>query len=133
MFDWKTWANRVLNLPVDWPDFYVTNSLVVVLGIATAQIGWKIPVLSLAFPALMVINAIFFHIMPFVVTKKFSPGLITAVLLFLPLGYWIFRAADADGVLTWPIGVSAFAIGAALMAYPIVMLRLKDKPFFKQG
>jgi len=133
MFDWKTWANRVLHLPVDWPDFYVTNLLVIVLGIVAAQIGWKLPVISLAFPALMIINAIFFHIAPFVVTKKFSPGLISAVLIFLPLGSWLFYGAYEDGVLKTLTTVSAFALAAGLMACPIVMLKLKDKPFFKQG
>ena len=81
MLDWKTWANKVLKLPVDWPIFYVVNALVVVLGIIAAEIGWRLPALSLAFPALMLINAVFFHILPFVVTKKFSPGLISAVVL----------------------------------------------------
>jgi hypothetical protein len=79
MLDWKTWANKVLKLPVDWPIFYVVNALVVVLGIIAAEIGWRLPALSLAFPALMLINAVFFHILPFVVKKKFSPGLISAV------------------------------------------------------
>jgi hypothetical protein len=133
MFDWKTWANRVLHLPVTWPDFYVTNSLVIVLGVVAAEVGWKIPEISLAFPALMVINAVFFHIAPFVVTRKFSPGLITAVLLFLPLGVWLFYGADVDGALSTATTVAAFAIGAGLMACPVVMLKLKDKPFFKQG
>lgn len=132
MLDWKNWANRVLHLPVDWPQFYVTNAVVVVLGIAAAEIGWKLPAISLAFPALMLINAVFFHIAPWVVTKKFSPGLISAVAIFLPLGAWLFYGASHDGVLSATTVVAAFAIGAALMACPVVMLKVKDKPFFKQ-
>jgi hypothetical protein len=133
MLDWKTWANKVLKLPVDWPIFYVVNALVVVLGIIASIIGWRLPALSLAFPALMLINAIFFHILPFVVKKKFSPGLISAICLFLPLGIWLFYGADKDGVLSATTVVGAFALGAGLMAYPIILLKLKDKPFFKQG
>lgn len=133
MFDWKNWANRVLHLPVDWPGFYVTNSIVVVLGIAAAQIGWRIPAIALAFPALMLINAVFFHIAPFVVTKKFSPGLISAVAIFLPLGFWLFYGAAQDGVLSATTFLGAVALGAGLMACPVVMLKLKDKPFFKQA
>lgn len=132
-FDWKNWANRVLNLSVDWPMFYVTNAIVIVLGIVSAEIGWRLPALSLAFPALMIINAVFFHILPFVAKKKFSPGLITAVLLFLPLGSWVFYGANQDGVLTAGTAALAFLIGGMLMAYPIVMLKVKDKPFFKQN
>jgi hypothetical protein len=133
MLDWKTWANKVLRLPVDWPLFYVVNSLVVVLGISASIVGWRLPAVALAFPALMLINAVFFHILPFVVKKKFSPGLISAVGLFLPLGSWLFYGANRDGVLSATTAIIAVALGAALMAYPIVLLKLKDKPFFQQG
>jgi hypothetical protein len=133
MLDWKTWANKVLKLPVDWPTFYVVNSVAVVLGIVAAAIGWRLPALSLAFPALMLINAVFFHILPFIVTKKFSPGLISAVVLFLPIGGWLFYGANRDGVLTTTTAIIAVALGAGLMAYPVILLKLKDRPFFKQG
>jgi hypothetical protein len=133
MLDWKDWANNVLKLPVDWPIFYVVNALVVVLGIIASIIGWRLPALSLAFPALMLINAVFFHILPFVVKKKFSPGLISAVVLFLPIGTWLFYGADKDGVLTTTTAIIAVVLGAGLMAYPIILLKVKDKPFFRQG
>ena len=132
MLDWKSWANHVLGLPVDWPGFYVTNALVVVLGVVAAEVGWRLPAISLAFPALMLINAVFFHIAPYLVTRRFSPGLITAVFLFLPLGYWIIQGAQQDGVLTAEITLAAFAIAAGLMACPVLMLKIKDRPFFKQ-
>jgi hypothetical protein len=133
MLDWKNWANHVMKLPVVWPDFYVTNALVVVLGVVAAAIGWRLPAISLAFPALMVINAVFFHILPFAVTRKYSPGFATAVVLFLPVGLGLFYGAHHDGALSTATLVTAIALGAALMAYPIVLLKLKDKPFFKQG
>jgi hypothetical protein len=131
--DWKTWANRVLGLPVDWPGFYLTNALVVVLGVVAAEIGWRLPIVALAYPALMIINAVFFHILPFVAKKKFSPGLITAVLLFLPLGVGVFYGAAQDGVLSAQTSLAAFALGAALMACPIVLLKIKDRPYFRQA
>jgi hypothetical protein len=80
----------------------------------------------------MIINAVFFHVMPFVVKKKFSPGLITAVLLFLPLGAWLFYGAAQDGVLSAGNTLGAFSLGAALMACPIVLLKNKDRPYFRQ-
>jgi hypothetical protein len=132
MFDWKNWANRVLGLPVDWPGFYVTNALVVVLGVVAAEVGWRLPGVSLAFAALMLINGLFFHVVPFAVTRKFSPGLITAVILFFPLGGWLFYAAHLDGVLDAGAVVMAFVLGAALMATPVAMLKVRDKPFFRQ-
>lgn len=133
MLNWKDWANKVLQLPVDWPMFYVVNALVVVLGIIAAVIGWRLPAVSLAFPALMLINAVFFHILPCIITKKFSPGLISAVVLLLPVGAWLFYGADKDGVLSAMTVVGAFGLGAGLMAYPVILLKLRDKPFFEQG
>ena len=39
MLDWRDWAAGVLGLPVSWPDFYVTNAVVVVLGIGAAEVA----------------------------------------------------------------------------------------------
>jgi hypothetical protein len=33
-FDWRNWARNTLDLPVEWSDFYVTNCVVIALGIA---------------------------------------------------------------------------------------------------
>jgi hypothetical protein len=33
MFDWRDWARAIIRLPVEWADFYMTNAIVVVLGI----------------------------------------------------------------------------------------------------
>jgi len=133
MLDWKTWANKVLKMAVDWPMFYVVNALVIVLGVVAAEVGWRLPAVALAFPALMLINAVFFHLLPFAATRKFSPGVISAGFLFLPIGAGLFYGAHRDGVLTVPTAVAAFALGAGLMAYPVALLKLKDKPFFRQG
>lgn len=62
--DWRNWARSALKLPVEWTDFYVVNALVVILGIVAANLAaW--PAIALAFPALMLINATFFHVLPF--------------------------------------------------------------------
>jgi hypothetical protein len=48
--------------------FYVVNALVVVLGIVGANLAGHHPGIALAFPALMLINATFFHVLPFALT-----------------------------------------------------------------
>jgi len=81
----------------------------------------------------MLINAIFFHILPVLLTKgRFSPGLATAVVLFLPAGMAVWRRAGADGTLDAGTVVLAIAGGALLMAYPVVILRLKSRHYFRQ-
>jgi hypothetical protein len=129
VFNWQSWARNVLHLPARWEDFYVTNALVVVLGIVAAMVAPQWPTLALGFPALMLINAVFFHIAPFVWTRgRFSPGLLTAVVLFLPLGLMTMRAAHPDGAQI----ACALGIGAALMATPILFLKLATRPYFDQ-
>ncbi|MBE2179263.1 MAG: HXXEE domain-containing protein [Chthoniobacterales bacterium] len=133
ILDWKGWANSVLRLPVDWTHFAVVNSAVVVLGISCAAVGWSLPEYALALPALMLINAAFFHVLPFLVTKgRFSPGLGTAVLLFFPIGLWAYRGARLDGVLTTRVLVTSFILGALLMAFPILLLKIRQLPYFNQ-
>src|SRR5579859_8124929 len=124
VFDWQNWARNVLHLPAQWSDFYVTNALVIVLGVVAAEIAPMWPAFALAFPALMLINATFFHVAPFALTRgRFSPGLISAVFLFFPLAITTFRAAavGTEGIAL------AFGIGALLMATPIVFLKLKTR------
>ncbi len=133
VFDWRNWARSVIGLPVEWADFYVTNAVVVVLGIAQAQLAATFVLAPLTYAALMLINATFFHVLPFLRTKgRYSPGLSTALVFFYPLGIAMFVQAHAEGRLTLANGIGAFACGAALMAYPVVMLNLKSRPYFRQ-
>lgn len=129
VFDWRNWARKVLHLPAEWGDFYVTNALVIVLGIVAAEIAPVWPALALGFPALMLINATFFHVAPFALTRgRFSPGLITAVLLFIPLAGATLWKATVD----WKAIALACSVGVLLMATPIVFLKLKMRPYFDQ-
>lgn len=131
--NWRDWARDALHLPAEWSDFYVVNALVIVLGAVAASLAATQPAIALSFPALMLINATFFHVMPFIRLRgRFSPGLITAVALFYPIGLICYRQAIAEGA----IGVGGVALsillGASMMAAPVVLLLIKDKPYFRQ-
>jgi hypothetical protein len=118
-FDWRGWARAVLKLPVEWSAFYVTNALVMVLGVVAAKLADSFPAIGLAFPALMIINAIFFHVLPFVVTGgRFSPGLFTAIVLFLPMGYWCYHTASVAGVLSSEVLWISILLGALIDGFP---------------
>ena len=132
--DWREWARGVIGLPVEWTDFYITNAAVIVLGVVQAQVAGVLPVVALSFAALMLINATAFHVLPIMATNgRFSPGAITAVLLFYPIGIGMYRFAAAHGMLTRGVLLGSMLGGAALMAYPIVLLRLKGLPYFRQA
>jgi Protein of unknown function with HXXEE motif len=128
--NWRDWARFVLHLPVEWGSFYIVNALVVVLGVCFAAVGWRAPWFGLGLPALMLINAIFFHVLPTVVTRVYSPGVFTAVTLFLPVAGWAYYGAWLDGVLTVQTGILSFIFGALLMASPIVLLKVKSRKMF---
>jgi hypothetical protein len=67
------------------------------------------------------------HLFPFLLKRgRFSPGLFTTVLLFWPLGVCAMMAAP----LTIGVVVTAFAVGAALLATPIGLVLLKEKRYF---
>ena len=132
--DWREWARSVIGMPVEWTDFYITNAAVIVLGVVQAQLVGALPVLALSFAALMLINATVFHVLPIMATNgRFSPGAITAVLLFYPIGIGMYRYAAAHGMLTRGVLLGSMLGGAVLMAYPIVLLRLKGLPYFRQA
>src|SRR5262245_29935868 len=124
--NWRDWARSALRLPVEWSDFYVVNALVIVLGIVAANLAeW--PAIALAFPAA------FFHVLPFIrMGGRFSPGLFTAVVLFFPVGIACYWRAAADGTLSAAVLVVSPVLGALLMASPVVLLLIKDKPYFRQ-
>lgn len=129
VFDWLSWSQQVLHLPTRWEDFYITNCLVIVVGIVAVEIAPEYPAVALGFPGLMLINAIFMHVFPFLRKRgRFSPGLITAVLLFCPLGLYTMRAAE----LNVRVIIVAFAVGAALLATPIGFILLKRNRYFDQ-
>lgn len=70
VFDWQSWARNVLHLPAQWQDFYITNALVIVLGVVAAEIAPLLPAIALSFPTLMLINATFFHLAPFALSEE---------------------------------------------------------------
>lgn len=131
--DWRNWARDVFGLQVEWADFYVTNAVVIVLGFVQANLVYLLPVASLVFAALMLINATFFHVVPILAAHgRFSPGTFTAILLFYPIGICMYRAAAAQGLLNGSTLFLSVAGGIVLMAFPIILLRLRELPYFRQ-
>lgn len=77
----------------------------------------------------MLINGTMMHVFPFIWTRgRFSPGLVTSVLLFWPLGAYTMLAAELNAHVL----VAAFAVGARLLATPIGFLLLKQRPYFDE-
>jgi hypothetical protein len=133
MLDWRNWARAVIGLPVEWDDFYVVNFLVIVLGIVAASLAVAVPWVALGFAALMIINAVFFHVLPMITARgRYSPGAATAVVFFLPIAIAAYWEAASAGLLDAGTVIGSLLIGAGLMASPVVLLKLRDMPYFRQ-
>jgi hypothetical protein len=130
-YDWKTWAQKIMKLDVDWNTFFVTNAVVLVFGLCCAEVGWAHPTFSLILPALMILYSVVFHIIPYVRSKrKFSPGMITGIFLFLPIGIGSFNVAVNTGIHPKSLLIAGLC-GALLMLFPIFLLKTKKQDFFK--
>jgi hypothetical protein len=112
---WVEWATSALGLHVDAVTFFLVNAAAMVIAIAAAIIGWRLPEVSLALPASLLTNALLFHILPTVAQGRFSPGTITAVVLYLPLCAWAYRCAWRDGILTGRVIAISSIVGGAIM------------------
>lgn len=123
--DVNSWIARVVPIQPLASEFYAVNGAYVIFGVASAAIGWRMPAVALMTPSLCIVNALFMHILGTVVTGDYSPGLLTSVVLFLPVSLWAFWMAHRDGVLTWRVIVVAAVGGTLLHLYPIILLALR--------
>lgn len=125
---WFAWARKTMNLSMEWGTYITIETVLLIIGAIAAMLASVMPVLALAFIALLVINVTFFHIVPMLISGgQFSPGAISGVVLFYPLGYSAFTGGGVTpSVLMWSI-----VIGAAAILWPVVLLKLKSHPYFR--
>ena len=100
-----------VNIPVVW-----------MAGPISALLGYRWPAIALSYFSVPAVNAIA-HIGPAMAAGSYNPGLLTAVLLFLPLSLWTFRIA-----LRRPgLGLRAVAatIVGGVVLHAVLMLSLK--------
>jgi hypothetical protein len=125
---WHGWARKSINLSMEWDAYTTIEVVLLILGAIAAYLAPALPVLALAYAAFLVINVTFFHLLPMIIDGgKFSPGVITGVLLFYPLGYYIFSGSgQSQGTMVWSV-----VIGAAIIGWPVLLLKLRSHPYFR--
>ena len=119
---WQPWARETLGIVMPTERFLVMNVVLVVAALVFASIGWKRPTLSLIIPAATLVNAIFFHILPTIVQGRVSPGVYTAVMLYLPFSSWAFVGARRAGVPRRAMAVAS-VVGALMMTAVVLTAR----------
>ncbi|MDR3057010.1 MAG: HXXEE domain-containing protein [Prevotella sp.] len=101
--DWRGWAQQMSNMQLSWTEFFTANFAVIILGISCSVVGFECPIFSFLFVGLATVNALFAHIGTTIVKRKFSPGILTSLLLFLPICTWTYIIAAQKGILTIPL------------------------------
>ena len=128
---WINWANQQVGprfgITFTQADFFFAAFLLVFYALAGAAIGWWAPAVSLAVPALFIVNAVFLHMIPSARGDRLTPGTLSAVFIYLPVAAWMFWAAAEDGVLDLGTILLAFVLGTALMYYPLAVAVLARK------
>ena len=112
---WQAWARQTLGIVVPTARFLVANAVLVLVALLLAPVGWRRPALSLIIPSATLVNAVFFHVLPTIVQGHVSPGVYTAVLLYLPFSSWALIGAARDGAPRRAIA-TAFIAGTLVMA-----------------
>lgn len=112
--DLRSWLEMVLRVPVTWEQAHLVNAVVTLTAIAGASIGWRNPALSLVMPAVLIVNALGFHLGFTLIWGTYSPGTVSALVLFVPAGLWAFVGAQRDGVLNRRVIITAVLIAVGI-------------------
>ena len=119
---WQAWARQTLGIVMPTAPFLAANAVLVAAAVVLARVGWRRPELSLVIPSATWVNGVFFHILPTLVQGRVSPGVYTAVLLYLPFSSWALIGAARDGVPRKAIA-TAFVTGTLVMTGVVLAAR----------
>jgi hypothetical protein len=98
--------------------FAIVNAAFVVLCGAAAVVGAKCLLLALSVASLVLINA-GIHVVSTIILRRYSPGVASAVLLYIPLASYAFYAAAGSRQMSLAVGIGAVFLGALWMAVPM--------------
>jgi hypothetical protein len=84
-------------------------------GPAAALLGRRWPALALAYFSIPFVN-MFAHVGPAIAQGGYNPGVVTAIVLFLPLSIWAFHVALKRDDLGWRAVIATVVAGIVLHA-----------------
>ena len=98
------WQNRSWHLPINALEFRIATALVAILAYFVTYLSVRKGKKSIgaymvaAFSTIMLLNAIW-HVVATVYVQTYSPGVVTAVLLILPVTIYVLRRALHEGYI----------------------------------
>ena len=104
----------------------IFNGLFILLCILGAAFREMSPVFSLSVAGLLGFNALM-HIGAAIRMRGYAPGLISSLLLYLPISITSYTISIGSGVVTTPQAVSSFLLGGIYNALPIASLALLSR------
>lgn len=126
---WYDWARKTMNISLGWDQYVITEVAILILGLTAAMLSGTPmgPTLVVAFTTLLLINVVFFHILPMLANGgKFSPGVLSGIFLFLPLAWNVYKTQTlSQNDLVW-----AVVLGILLILWPMFLLKLKGVGYF---
>lgn len=127
ILNWKDWAEKTSNMTMKWSEFFVANFAVIILGISCSFVGFECPIFAYMFVGLAMVNALVAHIGTTIVKRRFSPGLITSIFLFLPISTWAYIVAANKGILNSYFLIISLGSGFLIMSFPIILQLIKSR------
>jgi len=126
---WYDWARKTMNISLGWNEYVITEAAILILGVTAAMLAGTTcgPTLVVAFATLLLINAVFFHVLPMLANAgRFSPGVISGLFLFLPLAWVVYKTQTmTQNDLVW-----AVVLGIGLILWPMFLLKLRGTAYF---
>lgn len=108
------WLRMAVGVAPSVAEAVVLNALF--LGLVTAPLFGASLLLSVSVPSLLLANGAL-HVLGTIVTKRYSPGVITSVLLFFPLGTY--------ALLKMPTVSGGILLGIGWMCVPLTVVALR--------
>ncbi|HFN5283896.1 TPA: HXXEE domain-containing protein [Pseudomonas aeruginosa] len=119
-----TWVSRHMYASMDDLEFWTNNSLfmAIIVSLALWASRSRSPIAAFVFLSWASGNLFWnfiFHLVTTITADSYSPGLVTAVLLYYPISIWAGVLAVRDGRLSLGGVIGAFSIGAGLMMFVV--------------
>jgi len=116
-YNWVKWANSFIN-GITIKQFFAVNFLFIFL-IILAISNYQSIIFSSSIFSLLLINSLF-HILPTIKQKRYSPGLFSAVVLFIPVSLFWYIYLITNNLITTNKIVYSFLLGFFWMSIPVL-------------
>jgi len=117
-FGWVEWAKNFIS-GITFKQFMIVNCLFVMLCIVAASLNKSFILFSSSIFALLLVNSLA-HIATTIKQKKYSPGLFSAIFLFIPIGVAGYARILNDNLMSLSELVISIIIGLFWMSVPFI-------------